>query len=190
MDAREKLLKATLKYVTRSGIHGMAMGPLSQRSGIAVGNFYHHFGSKEGLIDNLYIYCRQQMGEALREAHLPKHNYRKQFQVFGEALYAHLLKNKAACVFVGEAELGKAVSRDALHQGELAMAPIAEFLYLGIEHKKIRPMDNELALRLFYESIVAAVMKSSVSISADSNESRDAVIDFAWSGFKLKKGEK
>lgn len=49
----QKVLKAALSLFSRQGYRATSMRQLSRRSGLSVGNLYHHFGNKEQIFQRL-----------------------------------------------------------------------------------------------------------------------------------------
>ena len=52
---RASVLAAALECFNRSGIDGATIGDIQKASGTSVGSLYHHFGSKEGIAEELFI---------------------------------------------------------------------------------------------------------------------------------------
>lgn len=48
-----KVLKAALSLFSRQGFRATSMRQLARRSGLSVGNLYHHFGNKEAIFQRL-----------------------------------------------------------------------------------------------------------------------------------------
>jgi AcrR family transcriptional regulator len=48
-----KVLKAALSLFSRQGYRATSMRQMARRSGLSVGNLYHHFGSKESIFQRL-----------------------------------------------------------------------------------------------------------------------------------------
>jgi AcrR family transcriptional regulator len=49
----QKVLKAALSLFSRQGFRATSMRQLAKRSGLSVGNLYHHFGNKERIFQRL-----------------------------------------------------------------------------------------------------------------------------------------
>ncbi|MFL6198418.1 MAG: TetR/AcrR family transcriptional regulator, partial [Thermoanaerobaculia bacterium] len=49
----QKVLKAALSLFSRQGYRATSMRQLARRSGLSVGNLYHHFGNKEQIFQRL-----------------------------------------------------------------------------------------------------------------------------------------
>jgi AcrR family transcriptional regulator len=52
---RASVLRAALSCFTRSGIEGTTIGDIQRAARCSVGSLYHHFGSKEGIAEELFI---------------------------------------------------------------------------------------------------------------------------------------
>jgi AcrR family transcriptional regulator len=52
---RASVLQAALACFTRHGIDATTIGEIQRAAGCSVGSLYHHFGSKEGIAEELFI---------------------------------------------------------------------------------------------------------------------------------------
>ncbi len=52
---RASVLQAALACFTAAGIDGTTIGDIQKAAGCSVGSLYHHFGSKEGIAEELFI---------------------------------------------------------------------------------------------------------------------------------------
>ncbi len=52
---RAAVLQAALECFTRDGVDGTTIGAIQKASRSSVGSLYHHFGSKEGIAEELFI---------------------------------------------------------------------------------------------------------------------------------------
>ncbi len=55
VERRESVLRAALQCFTRSGVDGTTIGDIQKAAQCSVGSLYHHFGSKEGIAEELFI---------------------------------------------------------------------------------------------------------------------------------------
>jgi AcrR family transcriptional regulator len=53
VDTRAKILAAALEEASDSGFHSASLAGIAARAGVAIGNLYYHFGSREGLLHEL-----------------------------------------------------------------------------------------------------------------------------------------
>jgi len=83
-----KVLKASLSLFSRQGFRATSMRQIARRSGLSVGNLYHHFGNKERILERLI----DQYWEVLLDPDLPLN------RVFAAARYPDDLEEMAAAI--------------------------------------------------------------------------------------------
>lgn len=54
---KRSILQASLDCFCEHGVEGTTVAEIQRRSGCSVGSLYHHFGSKEGVAEELFIYA-------------------------------------------------------------------------------------------------------------------------------------
>jgi AcrR family transcriptional regulator len=89
-----KVLKAALSLFARQGFRATPMRQIAKRSGLSVGNLYHHFGGKEEIFQTLI----DQYWEVLLDPELPLN------KIFAAARFPEDLEEMAAAIekVVGE----------------------------------------------------------------------------------------
>jgi TetR/AcrR family transcriptional regulator, repressor of fatR-cypB operon len=71
-NKRDAILNAMLDVVVERGFHEAPMSLISERSGASTGVIYHHFGSKEEIIQALYERIRLLKMSGLLEGYSPE----------------------------------------------------------------------------------------------------------------------
>jgi AcrR family transcriptional regulator len=84
----QKVLKAALSLFSRQGYRATSMRQLARRSGLSVGNLYHHFGNKERIFQRLI----DQYWEILMDPDLPLN------RIFAAARFPDDLEEMAAAI--------------------------------------------------------------------------------------------
>lgn len=67
-DKRRQILEAALTLCAEDGLQGAATARIAKAAGVANGTLFHHFPSKEVLIQQLYQEIKQRLGAAISEA--------------------------------------------------------------------------------------------------------------------------
>ncbi|HEX7185103.1 MAG TPA: TetR/AcrR family transcriptional regulator [Thermoanaerobaculia bacterium] len=83
-----KTLKAALSLFSRQGYRATSMRQIARRSGLSVGNLYHHFGNKDAIFQRLI----DQYWEVLLDPELPLN------KVFAAARFPDDLEEMAAAI--------------------------------------------------------------------------------------------
>lgn len=65
LDKRSQILDAALTLCAEEGMAGAATGRIAKAAGVANGTLFHHFPSKEALLQALYEGIKQQLAGAL-----------------------------------------------------------------------------------------------------------------------------
>jgi len=86
--AERKVLKAALSLFSRQGFRATTMRQLARRSGLSVGNLYHHFGGKEEIFGRLI----DQYWQVLLDPELPLN------KIFNAARFPEDLEEMAAAI--------------------------------------------------------------------------------------------
>jgi AcrR family transcriptional regulator len=84
----QKVLKAALSLFSRQGFRATSMRQLARRSGLSVGNLYHHFGNKERIFQRLI----DRYWEVLLDPDLPLN------RIFAAARFPEDLEEMAAAI--------------------------------------------------------------------------------------------
>jgi AcrR family transcriptional regulator len=64
-DKRARILEAALELFTEYGFKGTSTAAIAQHAGVATGTLFHHFKTKEDLIDELYKETKIALAESL-----------------------------------------------------------------------------------------------------------------------------
>jgi AcrR family transcriptional regulator len=83
-----KVLKASLSLFSRQGFRATSMRQIARRSGLSVGNLYHHFGNKEAIFQRLI----DQYWAVLMDPELPLN------KIFAAARFPEDLEKMAAAI--------------------------------------------------------------------------------------------
>lgn len=59
MDSKDKILSAALSLFIKEGFHGTSTSKIAEESGLSNGTLFHHFKTKESLINSLYLKTKE-----------------------------------------------------------------------------------------------------------------------------------
>lgn len=60
MERKEEIILASLELASQNGLSAVSMSQIAQKVGIKKASFYNHFSSKEEIINQMYVYLRNQ----------------------------------------------------------------------------------------------------------------------------------
>ncbi|TAA46846.1 TetR/AcrR family transcriptional regulator [Corallincola spongiicola] len=62
---RQRILDAALTLFIEQGFHGTSTAAIAKHAGVATGTLFHHFASKEALINALYLAVKAELAEGI-----------------------------------------------------------------------------------------------------------------------------
>jgi AcrR family transcriptional regulator len=138
-DKRELVLKAALRLFNRDGFDKTPTALVSREAGVATGLLFHYFGSKEGLINALYLRCKDSLVAALMEGNDPAAPFEEGLRL----LYGNYLewtdRESEACLFFELFGESSRIGARAKETGRERCAPLYEFLAEGMRRGAVRP---------------------------------------------------
>jgi AcrR family transcriptional regulator len=183
-EKKEKIFKAALNMLKKTGVHGLAMGQLSKDSGIAAGTFYHYFSSKDMMLQETFLYCHKRAAAVGMKAIKGEEVFKTKFTEMCNAWYMHFNKNIAELMFVQESESGFSVTNNAIRESRLFYNEIFQFFNSGIEKGTLREMDTKLMLQLAHQTIFSVVKYETTFELKFSQSDLDETWEFLWHGLK------
>ena len=66
-NKREQIMRTAMQLFCEEGFHATPTSKIAKEAGVATGTLFHHFESKEALINELYIYVKTRLREALKK---------------------------------------------------------------------------------------------------------------------------
>ncbi|MCU7961305.1 TetR/AcrR family transcriptional regulator [Shewanella oncorhynchi] len=64
-DKRQAILDTALALFVSQGFHGTSTASIAKQAGVATGTLFHHFPSKEALMESLFLNIKQEFADAL-----------------------------------------------------------------------------------------------------------------------------
>lgn len=99
-DRRDKILEAALVCFVTEGFHGTAVPEVSKRAGVATGTIYHHFPSKEALVNAVFRQWKERIGLSVMAAFPPTGTVREQFRAIWFAMMDFALAHPDGFAFL------------------------------------------------------------------------------------------
>ncbi len=96
----EWILDAALALFVERGYHGTAVPAIAERAGVAAGTIYHHFASKEALVNALFQLWKHRIVHAVHEHFPATGTPREQFRTIWNEMARFALAHPAAYSFL------------------------------------------------------------------------------------------
>ncbi|WP_372873234.1 TetR/AcrR family transcriptional regulator [Shewanella sp.] len=80
-DKRSQILNAALKLFNSQGFHGTSTASIAKAAGVATGTLFHHFATKEALLETLFLTVKTEFADALGALKLPDGELQRQAKI-------------------------------------------------------------------------------------------------------------
>lgn len=185
-EKKEKIFKAALNMIKRTGVHSLAMGQLSKDSGIAAGTFYHYFSSKDMMLQETFLYCHKRAATIGAKAVKSDEPYKTRFSNLINNWYEHFSKNSTELFFIQESEAGYSVTNNIIRESRVFYSDVFTFLNSGTDKNAFRDIDAKLKMQFIFQSIFATIKYETTFENKLSREDLDEVIEICWHGLKAR----
>jgi AcrR family transcriptional regulator len=183
MSTKDKILEAMLDVVAENGIEGASMSLIVKRSKVSAGSIYHHFQSKDEILEELYSVLKQQMGMALMEKISAKDSYKDKFEKYWKNLFEFYSQNEKKFKVLELCHNSPNFSERVKQRNEVYYLPVVQFLQEGIENEHLRKMDLNLMVSLVHSSVATTVLyKLKIGNEQFKNQHVKSAMETSWKG--------
>ncbi|AKA34259.1 TetR/AcrR family transcriptional regulator [Flagellimonas lutaonensis] len=154
-DKQHRIFETTLKLIAEHGLHNTPMSLVSKRSGVSTGAIYHHFNGKEHLINELYIYVKQDLIDNIFENVDSNQEFKEKFHRIWSNYFYYLIKNPDILSFIEQCSISPIINEKTRKKAEKFSGPLIEFFENGIKDKQIVDNEIELILAITNGNVVA-----------------------------------
>ncbi len=126
MSKREQILQTALRLFTEHGFRGTSTAEISKQAGVATGTLFHHFKSKEELIEELYLSAKAELAENLQAARSGVAEPDKTIKQFWFAYVEWTISHESQYRFFKHCEASPYISESVREKGMANFAFILE----------------------------------------------------------------
>ena len=183
MSKKELILDTTLKLIAENGLNASPMSLIVKTSGVSTGTIYHHFKSKEEIINQIYLNKKKDFKNILEQNRNKKLNFKKEFKSIWLDFYRYFSENPLIYSFTQQISFSPIITDEVKREGEQFYQYIFEFFQKGIDKNKIIDMDLKLIVQLVLSNILSLVDLKMNGVIITNKMLQDA-IKYSWRGIK------
>ena len=157
-DKKQAILETALNLFTEQGFHGTPTSLIAKEAGVATGTLFHHFKTKEELIESLYLDIKKESGTVLSEAARSKGNCREKLDSVSMAFAEWGLENAQKIYFMQQFCYSPFISAAAQKEGVSNFLFLIDQIKTGIKEGWIRNYSPELILSIVSSGLMAAIL--------------------------------
>jgi TetR/AcrR family transcriptional repressor of multidrug resistance operon len=154
---KEKILETTLKLIAKNGLSGSPMSMIAKEADVATGTIYHHFKSKEEIINEIYLNKKKDFKRILDKYEDDKLSVKKEFNGIWTDFYHYFIENPLIFTFTQQISFSPIITLEVKNEGETYYQSIFIFFKEGIDKGVFIDMDITLMTQLIFGNIVSLV---------------------------------
>lgn len=180
MGKKERILEAIMKLIAKNGLHDTPMSQIASLANVATGTIYHHFNSKQDIVNELYKVKRNEIGSILTNELDVTLSYHDQVSKLWMTLYVFYRKNPVTFLFLDQVNKSSELSTEAKQDISSSLTAILAFIKKGQDENVFQNMNPWMILD-FLHSIISTTVGSLLYHNIDlSQEDLDQGIEASW----------
>lgn len=181
MDKRAQILATITEIIASEGVTGSPMSQLAKKSGVATGTIYHHFKSKEDIINEVYISIKKNFKVIIEEVKAKQLDFEEEFKGVWLGFYHYFANHPTQFKFIQQVDHSPIITPETHTTCEKYLHPVFEFYQKGIDENILIDMDIMLIGHLTYDNIFTMVNLKLKGFQITQRILQQAV-DFSWRG--------
>jgi len=155
MDSKAKILEAALLLFTKEGFHGTSTAKIAKEANVSNGTLFHHFKTKEALINTLYL-TEKAAYKAYIFSALPQFSPTKKYmKAMWMRFVQHDLEHRDRVIFSTLFSNSSYVDSLSKEHASRHFSFVVESIQALIENEVIIDVHPTLLVNSFYASILA-----------------------------------
>lgn len=181
-NKKHSIFKTTLKLISELGLHNTPMSLVSKKSGVSIGAIYHHFESKEHLINELYLFVKQGLITEIFDRVDMKQSFKETFYKIWSNYYHYLINNPDIVSFIEQCSISPIINEQTRTEAEKFAEPLINFITNGIQKKFLKENETELILAILNGNVVALAKLYISELLTIDHEVENKAIEISWKG--------
>ena len=149
IDKKQAILNTALTLFVSQGVYATSTASIAKQAGVATGTLFHHFASKEELMNHLFLSIKQEFADAIQSQISQKNDLKSDTQHLWQVAINWAMNNPLKQAFFQQYSLSPSISSEVRQQ---AMNSILGFMGELIEQGQKTGVLANYPLPLMLES--------------------------------------
>ena len=163
MDKKEMIIRTAIKLFVKQGFENTPTSQISKESGVATGTLFHHFKTKEDLINAAYLFVKK----LAMDWYSPpdsKLSIKEQIRLTWRAGIEFGFKHRDEMEFLNKFSNSAYITKLSREEGQSIMEPLAVIFEQGIKKGVLKRLDKMVIVYTYY-GIFQAFLNSIIAVN-------------------------
>ena len=184
MDKRAQIIARALRLLVENGIHATPMSAIAKAANTGMGTIYHHFATKEALINGIYIDIKEKEAILLTQP-IDEGSTQARFETYYTRVIHFYLENPYYFRFMQQLQHSPIITEESRQQGYQAIQPVIDILEEGQKLQVIKDISLEEILHFLGGTVFSYLGWALNDPSAmEKNSSLSDQLLMTWDGIK------
>lgn len=178
---RTLILETALNLFTNQGLQQTSMAQISSESGVAVGTMYHHFKSKDELINGLFLDEKEEFGEYIKFTEDEKRlSIKDRFAILWRKSYEFYVNDPNKFMFSSSILYSPLISKETRNQARKYYKEAIDFILEAVDNNVFVKTELVFLMRWYYLSVAVFAQVVIANEVEGSEKNIKQAIEMAW----------
>ena len=181
-EKKQKILNAALKLFVERGFHGTSTAEIAKTAEVATGTLFHYFNTKEDLINNLYLFIKENMLSEVSCDFDNKKTLKENLKVLWLKFMNFGINEHYKFQFILTFHTSPYITKLTIEQLETRTEELLRVYKKGLEKKDIKNVSFEMAMDYFWGNIASTISHFEKYPQNLNGENINLAFEMFWSG--------
>jgi AcrR family transcriptional regulator len=178
------IYEATLALVLKSGYAELNMAALAKEAGIATGTIYTYFKNKEALINQLYLYLKEEKVRQMFKQYRTADNFYLSFQKLWTAYFKISMNEYHKMMFIEQYAYSSIITATTRKKADALLMPMIDLLQGAQKEQLIKTVEPEIILSSITGAVLEIVRYYQSKGTKPSKTTIEQCFEMAWTSIR------
>lgn len=186
LETKEKILSAALKLFVEKGFNETPTSLISKEAGVATGTLFHHYQTKEQLINSLYLHCKDRLVRLMMDRVSDQPSFRSKMKMMWENTILWGMYNPTDYRFFMQFGYSAYITDKTHDEGFMMFSDMNKIFTEGVALELVKKMDPELLLSMVSNMTMTQVQYFiQYPEKFEDKELREQAFNLLWDSFRI-----
>jgi len=180
----QAIYEATLALVLKSGYAELNMAAVAKEADIATGTIYTYFKNKEALINQLFLFLKEEKVKLMFKKYNEKDSFYVSFQKLWLAYFKISINEYHKMMFIEQYAYSSIITSQTRKKADALLLPMISLLQQAQQEQLIKPIEPEIILSSITGAVLEIVRYYQSKGTKPSKTTIEQCFEMAWTSIR------